>query len=42
VRAAVYPVASLEFKDGALATCNLMTGNDKSLLLWLPAEQKAA
>lgn len=41
VRAAVYPVASLEFKDGALASGNLMTRNDKSLLLWLPAERKA-
>ncbi|MDB5938918.1 MAG: hypothetical protein JWP77_1282 [Polaromonas sp.] len=41
VRAAVYPVASLEFKDGAQASGNLMTRNDKNLLLWLPAERKA-
>ncbi|CDS54538.1 hypothetical protein [Polaromonas sp. CG9_12] len=41
VRAAVYPLASLEFKDGALASGNLMTRNDKNLLLWLPADRKA-
>jgi hypothetical protein len=41
VRAAVYPVATLEFKGGALATGNLMTRNEKNLLLWLHAERKA-
>lgn len=41
VRAAVYPVASLEFKGGMVARGNLMTRNDKNLLLWLPAERKA-
>jgi hypothetical protein len=41
VRAAVYPLARLEFRDGAPASGNLMTRNDKSLLLWLPAERKA-
>lgn len=41
VRAAVYPVASIEFKGGAVITGNLMTRNDKSLLLWLPGERKA-
>lgn len=41
VRAAVYPVASLQFKDGALASGNLMTRNEKNLLLWMPAERQA-
>lgn len=41
VRAAVYPVANLEFKGGALVKGNLMTRNDKNLLLWLHAERKA-
>ena len=41
VRAAVYPVASLEFKGGAVVRGNLMTRNDKNLLLWLPTERKA-
>ena len=41
VRAAVYPLASLQFKGGAVVKGNLMTRNDKSILLWLPAERKA-
>lgn len=41
VRAAVYPLASLEFKNGTVLKGNLMTRNDKNLLLWLPAERKA-
>ncbi len=41
VRAAVYPLASLEFKNGAVIRGNLMTRNDKNLLLWLPSERKA-
>lgn len=41
VRAAVYPVASLEFKGGSVIRGNLMTRNDKNLLLWLPTERKA-
>ncbi|MEO7159076.1 MAG: hypothetical protein ABIX00_00935 [Polaromonas sp.] len=41
VRAAVYPVASLQFKGGAQVKGNLMTRNDKNLLLWLPTERKA-
>ncbi|CAN5172863.1 hypothetical protein BH10PSE16_BH10PSE16_07130 [soil metagenome] len=41
VRAAIYPVASLEFKSGAAIRGNLMARNDKSLLLWRPAERKA-
>lgn len=41
VRAAVYPVASLAFKEGPAVRGNLMTRNDKNLLLWLPAERKA-
>ena len=41
VRAAVYPLASLELKAGAPASGNLMARNDKSLLLWLPAERRA-
>ena len=40
VRAAVYPVANLEFKGGTVKG-NLMTRNDKNLLLWLPTERKA-
>ena len=41
VRAAVYPVANLEFKGGAVARGNLMARNDKNVLLWLPVERKA-
>ena len=41
VRAAVYPVASLEFKGDAVVRGNLMTRNDKNVLLWLPTERKA-
>jgi len=41
VRTAVYPLASLELKAGAPASGNLMARNDKSLLLWLPAERRA-
>ena len=41
VRAAVYPVARLDFKNGGAVTGNLMTRNDKNLLLWLPGERKA-
>ncbi|MEO6320781.1 MAG: hypothetical protein ABIR56_08850 [Polaromonas sp.] len=40
VRAAVYPVANLEFKGGTVVKGNLMTRNDKNLLLWLPTERK--
>jgi len=41
VRAAVYPLASLEFKSGPPASGSLMARNDKNLLLWLPAERQA-
>ena len=41
VRAAVYPVARLDFTNGMAVTGNLMTRNDKNLLLWLPGERKA-
>lgn len=41
VRAAVYPVARLEFKGGAVVKGNLLARSDKNLLLWLPTERKA-
>lgn len=41
VRAAVYPVARIEFDKGQAATGNLMARNDKQILLWLPGERKA-
>ena len=41
VRAAVYPVASLKFADDEVVKGNLMTRNDKNLLLWLSTERKA-
>jgi len=41
VRAAVYPVASLEMKNGPPVRGNLLARDDKNLLLWLPSERKA-
>ena len=41
VRTAVYPVASLEFKNAVVVRGNLVSRNEKNILLWLPAERKA-
>lgn len=43
VRASVYPVARIDFKQGGEepVTGNLMARNDKQILLWLPSARKA-